>query len=175
MKVNIVARHIRLTKALKTHVEERMEKLQHFVDNIIWAQVILSVEKKTHKAEVIVQAGRQTFQSSSSSEDMYGAIDGAGDKIETQIRKQRDKMKDHRKTDSLSLKVVQESLMQPEVKFSVIKQVPVKPMNPEDAAFEMERLGYTFWMFLDEDTSQINLIFKRQDNSYGLIQPIKKI
>jgi putative sigma-54 modulation protein len=52
--------------------------------------------------------------------------------------------------------------------------VEVTPMNPEDAAYEMERLGYSFWMFLDEDSKQINLIFKRLDGTYGLIKPIKK-
>ena len=61
-----------------------------------------------------------------------------------------------------------------DVKFSVIKQVEVLPMNPEDAAYEMERLGYSFWMFLDEDSKQINLIFKRLDGTYGLIKPVKK-
>ena len=61
-----------------------------------------------------------------------------------------------------------------DVKFSVIKQVEVTPMNPEDAAYEMERLGYSFWMFLDEESKQINLIFKRLDGTYGLIKPIKK-
>ena len=62
---------------------------------------------------------------------------------------------------------------QNEVRFSVIKQVEVSPMSAEDAALEMEKLGYTFWMFLDEDSKQINLIFKRLDGSYGLIQPTK--
>ena len=65
------------------------------------------------------------------------------------------------------------SAPQADVKFSVIKQVEVHPMNPEDAAYEMERLGYTFWMFMDEDSKQINLIFKRLDGTYGLIQPVR--
>ena len=65
-------------------------------------------------------------------------------------------------------------LPQDDVKFSVIKQVEVSPMNPEDAAYEMERLGYSFWIFLDEDSKQINLIFKRLDGTYGLIKPVKK-
>ena len=69
-----------------------------------------------------------------------------------------------------------DSMMLPanDVKFSVIKQVEVTPMNPEDAAYEMERLGYSFWMFLDEDSKQINLIFKRLDGTYGLIKPVKR-
>jgi putative sigma-54 modulation protein len=65
-------------------------------------------------------------------------------------------------------------LPQADVKFSVIKQVEVLPMNPEDAAYEMERLGYSFWIFLDEDSKQINLIFKRLDGTFGLIKPMKK-
>lgn len=86
-----------------------------------------------------------------------------------------------RKTSKKSVKMVEMEafadtvvLPQADVKFSVIKQVEVLPMNPEDAAYEMERLGYSFWIFLDEDSKQINLIFKRLDGTFGLIKPMKK-
>ncbi|MBO5911243.1 MAG: sigma 54 modulation/S30EA ribosomal C-terminal domain-containing protein, partial [Elusimicrobiaceae bacterium] len=100
-------------------------------------------------------------------------------KAEAQAKKIKNKAK-ARKISKKSVKTLEMEpftevmLPQNDVKFSVIKQVEVTPMNPEDAAYEMERLGYSFWMFLDESSKQINLIFKRLDGTYGLIKPIKK-
>ena len=113
-------------------------------------------------------------------DNLYKAIDAAAVKAEAQAKKIKNKAK-ARKVTKKSVKEADVNpfaehliLPQTDVKFSVIKQVEVSPMNPEDAAYEMERLGYSFWMFLDEDSKQINLIFKRLDGTYGLIKPIKK-
>ena len=112
-------------------------------------------------------------------ENLYKAIDAAAVKAEAHSKKIKNKAK-ARKISKKSVKTLEMEpfaevmLPQNDVKFSVIKQVEVTPMNPEDAAYEMERLGYSFWMFLDEDSKQINLIFKRLDGTYGLIKPIKR-
>ena len=110
----------------------------------------------------------------------YKAIDAAATKAEAQLKKAKEKIKAKRTTKKTAvveeIATFSDHILLPtnDVKFSVIKQVEVTPMNPEDAAYEMERLGYSFWMFLDEDSKQINLIFKRLDGTYGLIKPIKK-
>lgn len=182
MEITITAKNIKLTPAIKDFVQNRVGKLEKHFDNIVWAQVLLSVEKKIYqRAEVIVHTGgKNTVSANAVENDLYKAIDAAAAKAETQIKKAKNKNKSKRAvkkelvTEELS--AFSESVMLPQndVKFSVIKQVEVAPMNPEDAAYEMERLGYSFWMFLDEDSKQINLIFKRLDGTYGLIKPIKK-
>jgi len=182
MDIKITAKNIKLTPAIKEYINTRVSKVENFFDNIVSAQVLISVEKKINqKAEIILHTGATTTISASAVEsNLYKAIDAAAVKAEAQAKKIKNKAK-ARKVSKKSVKEADLStfaehimIQQNDVKFSVIKQVEVSPMNPEDAAYEMERLGYSFWMFLDEDSKQINLIFKRLDGTYGLIKPIKK-
>lgn len=182
MDIKITAKGIKLTPAIKEFINTRVGKIENFFDNIVSAQVLISVEKKINqKAEIILHTGAKTTISASAVEDnLYKAIDAAAVKAEAQAKKIKSKAKSRKvtkkslKDEDLSTFAEHVLLPQNDVKFSVIKQVEVSPMNPEDAAYEMERLGYSFWMFLDEDSKQINLIFKRLDGTYGLLKPVKK-
>ena len=177
MKLKSTAKNMKRTQAIKDFTAAKVDKLDKFFDDSAWAEIVLSVDKKINqRAELTVHAGRKKVTGKSIEEDLYKAIDGTILKIEAQVRKNKGKAVQSKKA------VVKEDLAsyygavfapQNDVKFSVIKQVEVHPMNPEDAAYEMERLGYTFWMFMDEESKQINLIFKRLDGTYGLIQPVK--
>ena len=182
MDIKITAKGIKLTPASKEFINTRVGKVENFFDNIVSAQVLISVEKKINqKAEIILHTGAKTTISASAVEtNLYKAIDAAAIKAEAQAKKIKSKAKARKvtkksvKDEDLGAFADHVLLPQNDVKFSVIKQVEVSPMNPEDAAYEMERLGYSFWMFLDEDSKQINLIFKRLDGTYGLIKPVKK-
>jgi len=181
MDIKITAKNIKLTPAIREFINTRVSKVENYFDNIVSAQVLISVEKKINqRAEIILHTGAKTTISASAVEtNLYKAIDAAAVKAEAQAKKIKNKAK-ARKISKKSVKNLEMEpfaevmLPQNDVKFSVIKQVEVSPMNPEDAAYEMERLGYSFWMFLDESSKQINLIFKRLDGTYGLIKPIKK-
>ncbi len=181
MDIKITAKNIKLTAAIKEFINTRVSKVENYFDNIVSAQVLISVEKKINqRAEIILHTGAKTTINASAVEsNLYKAIDAAAVKAEAQAKKIKNKAK-ARKISKKSVKNLEMEpfaevmLPQNDVKFSVIKQVEVSPMNPEDAAYEMERLGYSFWMFLDESSKQINLIFKRLDGTYGLIKPIKK-
>ncbi|MDD6153814.1 MAG: ribosome-associated translation inhibitor RaiA [Elusimicrobia bacterium] len=182
MDIKITAKGIKLTPAIKEFINTRVGKVENFFDNIVSAQVLISVEKKINqKAEIILHTGAKTTINASAVEDnLYKAIDAAAVKAEAQAKKIKSKAKARKvtkksvKDEDLGAFADHVLLPQNDVKFSVIKQVEVSPMNPEDAAYEMERLGYSFWMFLDEDSKQINLIFKRLDGTYGLLKPVKK-
>ena len=182
MDIKITAKGIKLTPAIKEFINTRVGKVENFFDNIVSAQVLISVEKKINqKAEIILHTGAKTTISASAVEtNLYKAIDAAAIKAEAQAKKIKSKAKARKvtkksvKDEDLGAFADHVLLPQNDVKFSVIKQVEVSPMNPEDAAYEMERLGYSFWMFLDEDSKQINLIFKRLDGTYGLLKPVKK-
>ena len=181
MDIKITAKNIKLTAAIKEYINTRVSKVENFFDNIVSAQVLISVEKKINqRAEIILYTGaKSTINASAVENNLYKAIDAAATKAEAQAKKLKNKVK-NRKSSKKSAKNMEVEAFEPvimpqnDVKFSVIKQVEVSPMNPEDAAYEMERLGYSFWMFLDESSKQINLIFKRLDGTYGLIKPIKK-
>lgn len=182
MEIKITAKNIKLTQAIKQFVQARVSKIENYFDDVVWAQVLLSVEKKINqRAELIIHTGAKgTISASAVEHDLYKAIDAAAAKAEVQMKKAKSKSKSKRTAKKApvldDMATFNEHMILPanDVKFSVIKQVEVTPMNPEDAAYEMERLGYSFWMFLDEDSKQINLIFKRLDGTYGLIKPVKK-
>lgn len=172
MQIHITARHLRLTQAIRGYVEEKVQKAQKYFSHIIWAQVVLFVEKRTHQAEIVVHAGRQTFRALSKGGDLYAAMDLASDKIDAQLRKYKERLRDHHLRAAAEAEVPAAAVPGP-VRFSVIKQVPLKPISREDAANQMDALGFDFWMFLDEDSRQIQVIYRRQDESFGLLQPVK--
>jgi len=176
MEIKITAKNIRLTPAIKDFAQTRLDRIEKYFDHVVWAQILLAVDKKINqRAEIVVHIGnKQTVSATAVEDDLYKAIDSAAYKAEAQIKKLKEKNLSRRVRVEEPVPFMDPVIAaQSDVKFSVIKQVEVNPMNPEDAAYEMERLGYTFWMFLDEDSKQINLIFKRLDGTYGLIKPIK--
>ena len=173
MRIHIVARKIKMTKPIKDFIEAKLSKLHEYLDNIVWAQVIVSVEKKIHAAEVIVHAGHQTMKAAANTDEMYSAIDKAMDKMEVQVKKYKERFTDHHATESIDTGEFT-TLVGPEIRFSVVKDVPLKPMNKEEAVMEMEKIGYNFWVFQDRGSKQLQVVFKRIDSTYGLLQPVKK-
>lgn len=176
MKLKITAKNMKLTDAIKNYSQNKVNKLDKFFDEGAWAEMVISIDKKINqKAEITLHIAKKKFTAKSIEENLYKAIDACIAKLEAQIKKNKGKGQVKRVVAKEDLSSYYGAVFAPQndVKFSVIKQVEVHPMNPEDAAYEMERLGYTFWMFLDEESKQINLIFKRLDGTYGLIQPIK--
>lgn len=172
MKISIVGRKVRVTKAIRDFIESKIENVLGYINNVIWVQVIVGVEKKQHYAEVVAHVGHQTVKATAVSDDLYSAIDMVLDKIETQAKKYKEKMIDSRK-ESVEVNYTT-PVITTDIKFTVVKNVPVKPMTKEEAVMEMERLGYHFWLFVDKETNQTNVVFKRLDNTYGILQPVKK-
>lgn len=173
MRIHIVARKIKMTKPVKEFIEAKLSKLHEYLDNIVWAQVIVSVEKKIHAAEVIVHAGHQTMKAAAETDEIYSAIDKAMDKMEVQIKKYKERFTDHHASEVVDLSEFT-TLAGPEIRFSVVKDVPLKPMNREEAVIEMEKLGFNFWLFQEKGSKQLQVVFKRLDSTYGLLQPVKK-
>ena len=169
----MVARKMKLTGPIKDFIGVKIEKMREYADNIVWTQAIVSVEKKIHNAEVVMHVGHQTIKASAASNDLYSSIDKVMDKIEIQLKKYKGKTKNHRvnKTHDFS---DFSAVVGPKIKISVIKDVSSKPMNIEEAVFEMEKAGYNFWFFMDKPSKQMQVVFKRLDNSYGILQSLKK-
>ncbi len=173
MRIHIVARKLKMTSPIREFIENKLSKLHEYLDNIVWAQVIVSVEKKIHTAEVIVHAGHQTMKAAASTDELYSAIDKAMDKMEIQIKKYKERFTDHHATESAEAGEFT-TLVGPEIRFSVVKDVPLKPMSKEEAVIEMEKLGYNFWLYQEKGSKQVQAVFKRLDSTYGLLQPVKK-
>ena len=173
MRIHLVARKTKLTQPIKDFIEARLSKLAEFVDNIVWAQVIVGVEKKIYSAEVIVHAGHQTMKAAADSDELYPAIDKAMTKMEAQVKKYKEKFSEHRGLSGAEMSEFT-TLIGPQVVFSVVKDVSIKPMNREEAVKEMEKLGYNFWMFMEKDSKRMQVVFKRLDSTYGLLLPVRK-
>ncbi|MFH1725414.1 MAG: ribosome-associated translation inhibitor RaiA [Elusimicrobiota bacterium] len=131
MRIHITARHLKLTKPLRVYVEEKVGRAQRHFDHIIWAQVVMEVEKKAHTCEVVIHAARQTFRSFARGVDLYAAVDLSSDRIDAQLRKFKEKVRDHHK-DIGPAPMAAEVLNGPEeIHFSVVKQVSMHPMTKE--------------------------------------------
>lgn len=172
MRIHIVARKMKLTDAIKTFIEERLSKLQDYASDIVWAQVGVSVEKKLHNADVAVRVGNKTVNASASTDELYSAIDKVMTRIESQIKKYNDIRNDHRAEDVVSDEETV-SLIGPAINFTVVKNVPLKAMSKDEAVIEMDKQGFSFWLYQDRDEKQMQLVFKRMDGTYGLLQPVK--
>jgi putative sigma-54 modulation protein len=176
MEINLTGRHLKITPAIRGYVSEKVEKAQKYFDHIVRAQVVLFIEKRSHKAEIVIHAPRQMFRALASAVDLYSAIDLASDKIDAQLKKHKEKLKDHHKTKETKEDAAPEIdgiMGAAAAAFSVVKR-PVKPISAADAAAEMESLGHNFLLYQDKDAGQLQVVFRRSDESYGIVQPVRK-
>lgn len=173
MNISITGRHLRLTPAIRSYVEEKVQKAQRYFNHITRTQVVLSVEKLTHQAEIIVHAPKQMFRALAQGGDLYAAVDLASDKIDAQLKKHKERIRNHHGRGPSDEEKADVPVPTDGVRFSVVKPVPVRPMTREEAVGEMDTMGYNFWMFLERDSKQIQVIYRRQDDSFGLLKPVK--
>jgi putative sigma-54 modulation protein len=190
MQINVRGKNIQLTDSLKSYAEDKVGRLEKFYDQLSSADVSLIVEKnknieETHKVEITLRANGTIIRGEESTISMYSSIDVAVDKLERQIKKYKQKLyrnlaKDKRKDQQLvvlpelpDLGVKEESEpFEPRIVRS--KRFSMKPMDPEEAALQMELLGHDFHVFLNPETDQINVVYKRKDGNYGLIEPTSR-
>ncbi len=190
MHINIRGKNIQLTDSLRSYTESKVSKLQKFYEDLSAADVSLIVEKnrnieETHKVEITLHANGTIIRGEESTISMYSSIDVAVDKLERQIKKykqklyknlSKDKRREHEMMTSMpglpgiELPIDDEEDLEPRIVRS--KRFSMKPMDPEEAALQMELLGHDFHMFLNPETEQINVVYKRKDGNYGLIEPI---
>ena len=174
MRITITGRNIELTDGLKGAVEEKLSKLEKYFTPDTDVYVTLSVEKERQKIEVTIPVKGHIIRSEQVSNDMYVSIDLVEEIIERQLRKYRTKL--------VAKKQSPEAYFQPEfieaeddtdeaIKIVRIKKFGMKPMFPEDACVQMELLGHNFFVFSNAETGEVNVVYKRKDRSYGLIEP----
>lgn len=173
MKTNIIGKDIKLTEGLKEAVERKLSRLEKYFKPEVEAHVTLSVVKNTHTVEVTIPFNGVFLRAEERNDDMYAAIDLVLDKIERQIRKQKTKMEKRIKGNSINYNnIVAENSYEDENEPRIVKtkRFAVKPMSTEEAVLQMELIGHNFFVFLDAETEQINVVYKRKDNNYGLIE-----
>lgn len=173
MKFVIVGKNIEVTPGLRSAVEEKIGKLERYFNPETEAHVTLSVEKERQKIEVTIPVKGSIIRSEQVSNDMYVSIDLVEEIIERQLKKYKNKLVDQKQSAGFFKQefIEKEYMEDEEVKIIRTKKFDIKPMYPEDACVQMELLGHSFYVFCNAETDQVNVVYKRKGNTYGLIEP----
>ena len=169
----ITGKNIDVTPGLKSAVEDKIGKLEKYFTPDTEVHVTLSVEKDRHKIEVTIPVKGNIIRSEQVSNDMYVSVDLVEEIIEKQMKKYKNKIID-RAQDGGNLQrdyLEQDYSDDGEIKIVRTKRFGFKPMYPEDACVQMELLGHNFYVFRNAETDEINVVYKRRGNTYGLIEP----
>jgi putative sigma-54 modulation protein len=180
MQINITARHLKLTDSIDSYIRKKITKYEKFCSSRdVFVHVILSVEKNRQITEIIFHSGKVSFKSKEESTDLYSSIDLAADKLEKQLRKQKDISKFHRK-DKLAILNMNhnieeffsyDSMEDSRTKISEVKRFDLKPVTFEDAINEMDNLGYRVYMFKDGLSNKISVLYRNDSGSIVLLEP----
>lgn len=179
MQIAVTFRHMEASEPIRAYVEEKVSRVKKYIDEPIDAQVVLSVEKKIrHRAEVTIVAKGITIKASEETNDMYAAVDTMVDKIERQLKRYKEKIKEHKPQSGrerevrktiLAAESIDEGRGEPVI--IQTRSFPVKPMAVEEAVMQMDLLHKDFLVFTDAGTEEINVVYRRKDGNYGLIVP----
>ncbi|NJD69379.1 MAG: ribosome-associated translation inhibitor RaiA, partial [candidate division NC10 bacterium] len=177
MQMTLTTRNIEMTDALRRYAEEKIARLQKFVNQITSVHVILSVEKHRQIAEVTLHVREHTIRGEESSSDLYSAIDLVADKLERQILRYKDKIVEHSgrgrgrsHASEAAVPTEGESLTDDDPRIVKTKRFAVKPLAPDEAAVQMSLLGHNFFVFRNARTHEVNVLYRRRDGDYGLIE-----
>ena len=173
MRYTITGRNIEVTPGLKAAVEKKIGKLEHFFTPDTEVFVALSAQKDIQKIEVTIPVKGNTIRAEESSNDMYVSIDLVEEIIERQLRKYKNKLIDKKQSAQAfsDLFISEESEPEDEIQIVKTKRFAMKPMDPEEACVQMELLGHNFYVFLNAETEEVNVVYKRKGQTYGLIEP----
>lgn len=173
MKFIIVGRNVEVTDGLRAAVEEKIGKLEKYFNPDTEVHVTLSVEKERQKIEVTIPVKGSIIRSEQVSNDMYVSIDLVEEIIERQLKKYKSKIVEkHQNAMAFSQLFLENDYSDDEeVRIVRTKKFDIKPMYPEDACIQMELLGHSFFVFCNAETDQVNVVYKRKGDTYGLIEP----
>ena len=174
MRYIISGRNITVTEGLKEAIYDKLGKLEKYFTPDTEVNVTLSVEKERQKVEVTVPMKGSYIRSEQVSSDMYVSIDLVEEVIERQLKKYRTKLVTKQQNAAAVFKqdfLDEKSEDDEEIKIIRTKKFDMKPMYPEDACVEMELLGHDFYVFINAETEDVNVVYKRKGNTYGLIEP----
>ncbi|MGM0602821.1 MAG: ribosome hibernation-promoting factor, HPF/YfiA family [Bacillota bacterium] len=192
MKIMTYGKNIDVTPSLKEHAEEKVRKLdRYFNGEPMEVQISMEVERERHIVEVTAYVKGLILRGEEATGDMYASIDGVVDKLERQLKKYKSKIhdryierkqeykeeyKEERKEQILNTNTspeeeeIETDVFEPKIVRT--KRFAMKPMNVEEACMQMDLLGHDFFVFYNGETEETNVVYKRNDGNYGLIEPI---
>ena len=174
MEINIHGDKIKVTSAMKEYIEEKISKLEKYLENSgsIRVNVIVKVKNHNQTVEITIPLKSFILRSEETQEDFYAAVDKSVDKLERQIRKNKTRMMSKKVTpvQDFIFAEIEEDDEKDKHKVMKRKRVEVKPMNEEEAILQMELLNHQFYMYKDSETLKATVVYKRTDGNYGIIE-----
>lgn len=173
MNIIISGKNIEVTDGIRSAVTEKLGKLEKYFTPDTDVHVTLSVEKERQKIEVTIPVKGSLIRSEQVSNDMYVSIDLVEEVIERQLRKYKNKIIDKKQdvTNFQKSFIENDYLEDEEIRIIRSKKFGMKPMFPEDACVQMELLGHNFFVFRNAESNEVNVVYKRKGDTYGLIEP----
>lgn len=173
MLVTVTGKNVEVTDALRDYSEKKVAKVSKFFEKSpVGAQVTLSTERGKHIVDITIQVNGLLLRGEEKTTDMYTSIDGAVDKIERQVHKFKTRINRKLHNDNkiiVSPPTPNEELPAPIIKRN--KRFTIKPMSAEEAVMQMDLLGHDFFVFSNSETDEVNVVYRRKDGNYGLIEP----
>ena len=176
MELKIRGDKIKITKSMKDYIEDKLSKLDKYLEksNDVSANVMVKVRGHEQKVEITIPLKSFILRSEETQEDFYAAVDKTIDKLERQIRKNKTRlMTKHEKAgfdfnfESIDIDKKEEKDQKKVVKR---KAIEIKPMSEEEAILQMELLGHEFFMYKDSETMEVAVVYKRKDGNYGVLE-----
>ena len=175
MNYIVSGKNIEVTEGLKSAIYDKLGRLEKFFAEDTDVQITFSVEKERQKIEVTIPMKGHIIRAEQSSDDMYVSIDLVVEVIERQVTRYKKKIVDKEQNAAYIqndfFNVDEDDLDDEEIKIIRSKRFAVKPMYPEDACVQMDLLGHNFFVFRNAETDEVNVVYKRKGNTYGLIEP----
>ena len=178
MRISITGKNLEISDYLRDLVNKKVSKLERYFPQDAEAQVTLSVEKNRHIVEVTIPYENVIIRGEEVTGDMYASIDNVLDKLEKQIIRHRTKLEKNLRADAFrhDAPLFGGSYDEPEEdgpRIVRVKRFNIKPMSEEEAMLQIEMVGHSFYVFINSDTNLMNVLYKRNDGNYGLIEPEK--
>jgi len=173
MNLVISGKNLDITEGLRSAIEEKIGKLERYFTDTTEVHVTLSTEKNRQKIEITIPMKGSIIRAEEVSSDMYVSIDLVEEVIERQLRKYKNKLIDKEQNAAhLSQSFIEADDFEDEdIQIIRSKKFAMKPMDPEEACVQMELIGHNFFVFRNADTDEVNVVYKRKGNTYGLIEP----
>jgi len=173
MKIQIRGNKVKITDAINMYIQEKIGRLDKYLENPegVTASVLVSVRGKDQTVEVTIPVKKFILRAEDTHTDLYAAIDLVSDKLERQIRKNKTRMKKKVNKEYVDFNVDFKVEKEEEEKGKIVKrkEIETKPMSEEEAILQMNLLGHSFFVFKNMDTNRINIIYRRKDEDYGII------
>jgi putative sigma-54 modulation protein len=177
MEINVTFRHLESTDALRDYAREKVSRIKKYLGSPAEAAVVLSLEKRRHQTEITLTADGITINAKEVTEDMYSSIDLAVDKLERQVKKHKEKIKDHKpgagreRTARYNILSSQPEEQARPGRIIQTESVFIKPMSIDEALMQLDVMNSDFLVFTNAETQKVNVLYRRRDGNLGLIEP----